>query len=167
MLAVTLCTYVHSIRSHDANTGWFVCCPFLWWDVVYGADKQVTVLATEIILLSGPELTDRGICEGVLFTTSCGMYISSVQGSAQENLSGGLNCCAVCCIRIFYMCSSETCKNCIHQILKGAGLLNHCWPIEPLLTSVGRTLSVHATIARQFSDWLLLYLHTVLHQYGI
>ena len=72
---------------------------------------------------------------------SNGCYMSayifnSKQGSVQECLSGGLNCCAMCCIRVYSKQISEICKNCIGRflegsgpILKGTGLLNHCRPV--------------------------------------
>ena len=58
------------------------------------------------------------------------------QGSAQEYLSGGLNCNGVCYIRVYFKRISEKCKNSTGRIsegggriLEGTGQLSHCRPV--------------------------------------
>ena len=58
----------------------------------------------------------------------------AIQGSAQEYLSDGINCCVVCYIRVYFKWISETRKNSTGRIscgriLKGIGLFGHRWPV--------------------------------------
>ena len=65
------------------------------------------------------------------------------QGSAQEYLSGGLNCYGVCYIRVYLKWISEKCKSSTGRIsegggriLEGTGQLSHCRPVwaEPCVS---------------------------------
>ena len=56
-------------------------------------------------------------------------FFSLAQGSAQEYLSGGLNCNGVCYIRVYFKWISEKCKNDGGQISEGGGWILTNWAI--------------------------------------
>ena len=83
-----------------------------------------------------------------------------IQGSAQEYLSDGINCCVVCYIRVHFKWISETRKNSTGRIscgriLKGIGLFGHCWPVwaVPWLYTYQHS-QVLSCLALQLSDLL-------------
>ena len=90
------------------------------------------------------------------------------QGSAQENLSGGLNCCAVrcvgkfvCYIRVYYKCITEICKDFTGQVLEDKGLLNHCDQCGQNLTHSTRTLYICTVRAQTTYTQYVLTTHTL------